>query len=106
MRGSTRRRGSTWTALWDHYDPETGQRRQKSKGGFRTQKAAQQHLATVITQIAEGTYCEPSKQPLVGYLLDEWLPARRSTIRPLSAYRYEKVIRTYVATRDIGAVPL
>ena len=39
MRGSTRKRGRTWTAYWDlDADPQSGQRRQKSKGGFTTRK--------------------------------------------------------------------
>jgi integrase len=106
MRGSTRKRGTTWTALWDHHDPESGDRRQKSKGGFRTQKEAQTHLATVITRVAEGTYIEPSKVPLARFLVDEWLPAVGGALRPLSHARYDKIVRTYVAQRDIGGVPL
>ena len=106
MRGSTHKRGTTWTALWDASDIETGERRQRSKGGFGTRKAAQQHLATVITQVTEGTYVEPSKQLLVRFLLDEWLPAISGTVRPLTHARYDKIVRTYVAKRDIGGVPL
>jgi integrase len=106
MRGSTRKRGSTWTALWDAYDPTTGSRRQKSKGGFRTQKEAQTHLASVITQVHEGTYIEPSKQPLARFLVDEWLPAISSTVRPLTLARYTGIVRTCVAKRNIGGVPL
>ena len=60
MRGSTRKRGDSWTAYWDlAADPRTGRRRQASKGGFRTQKEAQRHLATVVVQVADGTYIEP-----------------------------------------------
>ncbi|MGC2374264.1 MAG: site-specific integrase [Solirubrobacteraceae bacterium] len=106
MRGSTRRRGATWTALWDQYDPQTDKRQQKSKGGFRTQKEAQQHLNGVITQVNEGIYVEPSKQPLARFLVDEWLPAISGTVRPLSHDRYTKIVRNYVTTRDIGAVRL
>ena len=39
-------------------------------------------------------------------LQDEWLPAVSGTLRPLSHARYEKIVRTYVAQRDIGGVPL
>jgi integrase len=106
MRGSTRKRGQTWTALWDHHDPATGQRRQKSKGGFRTQREAQTHLATVITQSAEGTYIEPSKQPLAAFLLEEWLPAIKPTVKQSTGRRYERVGILYLTKRDIGAVPL
>jgi integrase len=107
MRGSTRRRGTTWTAYWDlPADPKTGNRRQASKGGFARQKDAERHLANVITQVGEGTYVEPSKQPLARFMLDEWLPGIGATLRPLSRHRYERIVSTYVASREVGAVPL
>jgi integrase len=107
MRGSTRKRGKTWTALWElPADPQTGARRQASKGGFRTQKEANAHLATVVVSVNAGAYVEPSKQPLVRYMTDEWLPGISATLRPLTVRRYEAVTRSYVAKRDIGAVPL
>jgi integrase len=106
VRGSTRKRGSTWTAYYDlDPDPQTGARRQKSKGGFRTQKDAQRYLATVVTAVSDGTFVEPSSQPLGRYLLDEWLPAIQGTVRTLTAKRYGQVARD-VADRDVGAVPL
>jgi integrase len=105
MRGFTRKRGSSWTAYWDTYHAERG-RVKKAKGGFRTQKEAQKHLATVITSVAEGTYVEPSKEPLGHFLQREWLPAMRDTVRPLTHDNYSKVVERYVVRRDIGAVPL
>ncbi len=106
MRGSTRKRGQTWTALWDSQDPQTGTRRQKSRGGFRTQKEAQTHLASVITQTAQGSYTEPSKVAFGRFLQDEWLPAIESTVRPTSYAAYSGIVRRYVATRPVGAIPL
>jgi integrase len=108
MKGSTARRGSTWTAYWDKTpDPETGMRRQGSKGGFRTRKDAQAHLSTVLVAVQNGTYVEPSKQLLGRFLIDEWLPAiSGGTVRPLTLARYEKIVRTYIVKRDIGGVPL
>jgi integrase len=110
MRGSTRKRGRTWTAYWwvPRLNPDTDEfeRQQKSKGGFRTQREAQSHLSTVLVAVGEGTYLQPSKQPLARYLLDEWLPAITATVRPLTAHRYRQVVESYVATRDIGGVPL
>jgi integrase len=106
MRESTRKRGGTWTAYWDAYDAETGGRKQKSRGAFRTQKAAQQHLATVITQVNDGTYMEPSKQPFARFLVDEWLPAVGNLVRPLTHDRYGKIVKLYVVKRDIGGIPL
>jgi integrase len=105
MRGSTRKRSSTWTAYWDAYDVETGGRKQKSRGGFARQKEAETHLATVITATAAGEYVEPSKQPFARFLQDEWLPAIRGTVRPLTHRNYQARVKSIVK-HDIGAVPL
>ena len=106
MRGSTRKRGQTWTAYWDATDPQTGKRRQKSRGGFRTQKEAQRHLATVITMVDEGSYVESSRTPFARFLADEWLPAIESTVRPTTRVAYAGIVRRYIAGRDIGTIPL
>lgn len=106
MRGSTRKRGKSWTALWDAADPETDKRHQKSKGGFRTQKDAQRYLNETLPKVADGTFVEPSKQPVGRYLLDEWLPGIKSTVRPSTHSTYERLLRVHVAGRDIGALPL
>jgi integrase len=111
MRGSTRKRGSTWTAYWDgpsKLDPGTGNevRQQRSKGGFKRQKDAQAFLNRTLPTVDDGTYVEPSKQPLARFMVDEWLPGIRSTVRPLTIHRYERIVATYVAERDIGGVPL
>ena len=40
MRGTTYKRGPTWTVVYDEQPDEHGKRRQRSKGGFATQEAA------------------------------------------------------------------
>ena len=106
MRGSTRKRGKSWTAYWGAFDAATGGRKQKSKGGFERQKDAQAHLDEVVPQVKAGTYTEPSKVPFGRYLRDEWLPAVSGTVRPLSHARYSAVVNTYIAPREVGGVPL
>jgi len=94
MRGSTRKRGKTRTAYYDlPADLETGDRNQKTKGGFRTQKAAQAFLTDTVTQLNAGTYTEPSKQPLATFMTAEWLPAVRGQLRPLTVAKYAQVTR-------------
>jgi integrase len=107
MRGSTRRRGKTWTAYYDiGVDLDTNERRQKTKGGFPTKKKADAFLAEVMTQLNAGEYTEPSKTPFGRFMRDEWLPAVRGQLRPLTVKKYAQVIRTHVVARDIGSVPL
>src|SRR5436305_7092351 len=100
MRGSTRKRGTTWTAYWDlPADAASDGRRQKTKGGFRTRKDAERFLASVVVSVGEGTFLEPSRQPLARYMVDEWLPAIAGTVRPLTRRRYRSIANTYVASR-------
>ena len=49
---------------------------------------------------------EPSKQPFARFLVDEWLPAVGNLVRPLTHDRYGKIVRLYVAKRDIGDIPM
>lgn len=112
MRGSTRKRGKTWTAYWDgpaSIDSDTGAvtRSQRSRGGFATRRDAQRFLQETLPKVAAGTYIEPSSQPLSAFMY-EWLRVVEANgeIKSTSAHRYGKIIDTYVANRDIGSVPL
>jgi integrase len=106
MRGSTRKRGKTWTAYWFVADPETVEQRQTSKGGFALQRDAEAHLDEVVPAVRTGTYVEPSKQLVGDYLSDEWLPAVSGQLRPLSLERYDRVVRTCILRRPIAGIPL
>lgn len=110
MRGSTRKRGSTWTAYWDapaKVDPDTGAvvRAQKSKGGFRTQKDAQRFLQEALPKVADGTYVEPSSEPLAVFLR-QWMQAIEANVKPLTSRRYRQTIEGQIAPRAIGSIPL
>lgn len=110
MRGFTRKRGQTWTAYWHEkqFEPSTGKTvyRQRTRGGFRTQREAQQHLNTVLPSVADGTYTEPSKVPLVHFLQQEWLPAIKDTVRINTYERYRSSVKRYVAEHELAARPL
>ena len=77
MRGSIRKRGSTYTYWLDlPPDPVTGKRRQKTKGGFLTKRECQAALNEAIMAVQTGTYVEASRRTVRSFLLDEWLPDR------------------------------
>jgi hypothetical protein len=65
MRGSVRKRGSTWTWYLDAPpDPLTGKRRQASKGGFRTKRECQDALNETLARLREGIFVPPSQRTL------------------------------------------
>jgi integrase len=68
MRGSIRRRGSTYTWYISVPDPVTGERRQRSKGGNRTKRDCQEALNEALARLREGTFVRSSPRGLGGVL--------------------------------------
>jgi integrase len=105
MRGHVRRRGPSWSIVYDLPNGATGKRQQKWQGGFRTRKEAEQALADVLQKLAGGNFVEPSKLTMAEYLR-EWLPARRTAgLRPSTLVGYEVMVEKHVIPR-IGHVLL
>jgi integrase len=78
MRGSIRKRGSTYTYWLDIGPaPVTGKRRQRTKGGFRTKRECQAALNEAISALRLGTLVQPSRRTVASFLVEEWLPAVR-----------------------------
>jgi integrase len=99
VRGHVRRRGATWSAVYDEPEDENGKRVQRWKGGFATKKEAQAFLTRTLTQLEDRSYAAPSKATLADFLNDEWLPAIKGTIRALSYVQYEQVVRLRIIPR-------
>ena len=82
MRGSVRKRGSTWTWYLDvDPNPLTGRRRQQTKGGFKTRKECEAALRQAIADQHDGTLAKPSQRTIASFLVDEWLPAVKPKLR-------------------------
>jgi integrase len=105
MKGSTRKRGNTWTAYWFTTDPGTGKRKQHTKGGFRTQRAAQEHLNDTLGKVQTGTWA-PDKKLTVKELLTDWLAAKKSQgLAPTTLAQYRNVVDSWLVPK-IGALEL
>lgn len=97
MRGHVARKGKRWYAVVDiGFDPATGRRRRKWHSGFKTKREAEQALAKIVTQLGSGSYVEPSKTTLGEYLMNEWLPATRATIRPSTWESYRQKVEVHI----------
>jgi integrase len=105
VRGHFKRRGERWY-FWAELEPSaTGKRRQVSRGGFATRKEAEAAFAGFRDQVRTGTYVEPMKATLAAYLVDEWLPAIRASVRPTTHDHYARMVRAYVVP-SLGHVRL
>jgi integrase len=104
MRGHVYKRGTTWTAVYDEGHDEQGRRRQRSKGGFPTRKAAEAFLASTVSAIGEGSYVAPTRLTAADYLAG-WLEEVAETVRPLTLRKYDQVCRLYLVPR-LGHLPL
>src|SRR5918995_4208907 len=97
MRGAVYKRGSTWTWHFDiDPDPLTGRRRQRTKGGYQTKKAAKQALAEAIGQWRTGRLPQRSTHTLNHFLQEEWLPAVKPRLRPSTWANYRTYTAAYV----------
>lgn len=105
MKGSTIKRGNTWTAYWFTTDPATGKRRQHSKGGFRTQKEARSHLNGIMDKVDTGAWKPDAKLTVKQLLEDHWLPAKRLSGRRVGTIdHYENVVDHWLVP-NLGAIP-
>lgn len=105
MRGSIVRKAGRWYVIIEQRDPQTGARRRKWHSGYRTRREAEAARTDILSRIQRGLYVEPSSQTLSQFLLIDWLPAKRTTVRPTTHQSYEQVIRTHIVPR-LGGVPL
>ena len=97
MRGSIRRRGSTYTWYISVPGPVTGERRQRSKGGFQTKRECQEALNEALARLREGTFVRSSPLGLSAFLVDEWLPAvRPPRVRPSTWASYRMAVERHI----------
>lgn len=73
MKGYIRKRGATYSYTVDiGRDPITGKRKQKTKGGFKTKKAAQEALNELVYEVNKGVYIVDNKSTFEE-VANEWL---------------------------------
>jgi integrase len=81
-----------------------------TKTGFPTKSAAEDALATAITEIRRGTHVSPNKLTLGDFLTKKWLPRVKKDCRPTTYGLYETLARRHLADRErepnLGVVPL
>ncbi|ANC20992.1 integrase [Bacillus cereus] len=90
-----RKRGEKWSFTMDvGKDPITGKRKQITKGGFKTKKAAQEEVAKVTNDLANGDY--ENSDIRFSQLVEIWMQEKESSCRPSTLYQYKRILRSRV----------
>ena len=104
MRGHVRQRGKTWSYVIDvGYDPATGKRLQRTKGGFPTKKIAEAAARDAITEASQPGGLAKGDQRL-GEYLEGWLKSVESDLRATTFASYGNAVKRLTA--ELGAVRL
>jgi integrase len=84
---------------------ETEERRRAIKGGYATRKACQAALNKVLTAVEARTFVPPTRITLKAFLLGEWLPTVKGTLRPTTYASYAMLAREHIIPR-LGSLQL
>jgi len=105
MRGSVIKRGGTWSVVIDLGRDGSGQRVRKWHSGFGTRREAERARVELLGRVDQGSYVSPSRTSLGSFLIDEWLPAKRTTVKPTTLASYDMHVTKHIEPR-LGGVAL
>jgi integrase len=84
---------------------ETEERRRAIKGGFATQRECQTAMNKVLTAVEERTFVAPTKVSVKEFLVREWLPAIKGTIRASTYSSYKLHVERHIVP-ELGTLQL
>jgi integrase len=106
MKGHVHKRGRTYTYVFDGPpDPLTDERKQVTKGGWKTEAEAWRECRAAMKRAEEGRHVTPSRRTLGAYLVDEWLPAIKSATAATTWGNWKVYTESYVVP-TLGKVRL
>lgn len=92
MRGHVRKRGTSWSYVYDAGRDESGRRKQSWRSGFATKKAAQEALAATLTDIKRQEHVDHSKLTFGRFVDETWWPHVQETRRPSTVEMYGRAL--------------
>ena len=106
MRGTIIKRGNRYSVVIDlGRDPTTGKRKREWHSGYATEKEAEDARVEILASLQRGVYVSPSKRTVAGFLVDDWLPAIKASVRPSTFDSYARNVELHVV-RHIGPTSL
>ncbi len=96
MKGTIIKRGERYSVVIDLGRDADGKRIRKWHSGYRTRREAEEARIEILARIQQGEYVGPSKQTLQAFLMDEWVPAIKGSVRPTTWASYKRNIELHV----------
>ena len=84
---------------------ESEERRRAFKGGFATRRQCEAALAKVLAAVESQTFTPPTRITVKAFLLNEWLPTVKGSLRPTTYGSYAMLTREHILPR-LGALQL
>lgn len=103
-KGSVKKRGKAWYFVVDVGHDETGKRKQKLKGGFRTEKEAQKSLREFLNRLDRGFDPNADRITFRAFVEGDeqrigWLASHADQVEAATLRRYESLARLYLLPR-------
>ncbi len=106
MRGHIAKKGNSYYAvIYEGINPATGKPRHRWHRAGSTKKEAERVLADLVKRHHDGDYRAPEKITLGVYLLERWLPARKTQLGETTFSSYRRNIELHVVPY-LGSMPL
>jgi integrase len=103
MRGSIVKKDGRYYVVHDVF--VDGKRKRKWTPAGATQAEADDKLTEVMGAVKRGVYVNATRVTVEKFLIEQWLPAARATVKPSTAELYATIIDIYVVPH-IGGVRL
>ncbi|MCD9625623.1 tyrosine-type recombinase/integrase [Rhabdothermincola salaria] len=106
MRGHVAKKGNRYYAVvYEGTDPATGKERRRWYQGGATRREAERVLTELVKRMHDGDYRSPERITLGDYLVERWLPVRKTQVGHSTYASYRQTINSHVLPR-IGMIPL
>ena len=106
MRGHIAKKGNRFYAVvYEGVDPRTGKDRHRWYPAGDTRKDAEKLLTGLVRRMHDGDYRAPERITFGDYLVERWLPTKRSQLRASTFASYRNNVDIHIRPR-IGHIPL
>jgi integrase len=96
MKGTVIKRGRSWSVVIDAGRDLNGKRIRKWHSGYQTKRDAERARVEILGRMQAGTYVEPSRLRVSGFLLEQWLPAKQPTLKANTFVTATVYVESYI----------